>query len=485
MFEILTTEQTYEADRKTIEAGTAGDVLMENAGAAVVAEIVSRWTPRSVAVLCGPGNNGGDGFVIARLLRNAGWSVRLGLLCDAEKLTGDAALNAGRWDGAVERLSSALLVGADLIVDCLFGAGLARSIEGELAELVCAVNACGVPVIAVDVPSGVDGNSGEVRGVSIKADVTVTFCRPKPGHYLLPGRVLCGQVIVRDIGITDQTIRDIRPSLMRNEPGIWRAGIHWPGVDGHKYHRGHLLVVGGASMTGAGRLVARAARRAGAGLLTVVADPSALPVYAADSPGIMTAPIASLDDLLKDCRHNALIIGPGFGVGDETCSRIIPLLHYCRCTVLDADALTSFAEQPSTLFFAIQGPTVLTPHEGEFARLFPDIEGDKLSRARAAAKRSGATVLIKGADTVIAAPDGRAAINAIDAPWLATAGSGDVLAGIIGGLMAQGMEMFDAACMGAWLHARAGADLGPGLIAEDIPEHLPVFLGELWHALPK
>jgi len=485
MFEILTTEQMYEADRKTIEAGTAGDVLMENAGAAVVTEIVSRWTPRSVTVLCGPGNNGGDGFVVARLLRHAGWSVRLGLLCDAEKLTGDAALNAGRWDGAVERLSPALLVGADLIVDCLFGAGLARSIEGELAELVCAVNACGVPVIAVDVPSGVDGNGGEVRGVSIKADVTVTFCRPKPGHYLLPGRVLCGQLIVCDIGITDQTIRDIRPSLMRNEPGIWRAGIHWPGVDGHKYHRGHLLVVGGASMTGAGRLVARAARRAGAGLLTVVADPSALPVYAADSPGIMTAPIASLDDLLKDCRHNALIIGPGFGVGDETCSRIIPLLHYCRCTVLDADALTSFAEQPSTLFFAIQGPTVLTPHEGEFARLFPDIEGDKLSRARAAAKRSGATVLIKGADTVIAAPDGRAAINAIDAPWLATAGSGDVLAGIIGGLMAQGMEMFDAACMGAWLHARAGADLGPGLIAEDIPEHLPVLLGELWHALPK
>ncbi|SOB90005.1 NAD(P)H-hydrate dehydratase [Thalassospira xiamenensis] len=485
MFEILTTEQMYEADRKTIEAGTAGDVLMENAGAAVVAEIVSRWAPRSVTVLCGPGNNGGDGFVVARLLRHAGWSVRLGLLCDAEKLTGDAALNAGRWDGAVERLSPALLVGADLIVDCLFGAGLARSIEGELAELVCAVNACGVPVIAVDVPSGVDGNGGEVRGVSIKADVTVTFCRPKPGHYLLPGRVLCGQLIVCDIGITDQTIRDIRPSLMRNEPGIWRAGIHWPGVDGHKYHRGHLLVVGGASMTGAGRLVARAARRAGAGLLTVVADPSALPVYAADSPGIMTAPIAILDDLLKDCRHNALIIGPGFGVGDETCSRIIPLLHYCRCTVLDADALTSFAEQPSTLFFAIQGPTVLTPHEGEFARLFPDIEGDKLSRARAAAKRSGATVLIKGADTVIAAPDGRAAINAIDAPWLATAGSGDVLAGIIGGLMAQGMEMFDAACMGAWFHARAGADLGPGLIAEDIPEHLPVLLGELWHALPK
>lgn len=485
MFEVLTTEQMYEADRKTIEAGTSGDVLMENAGTAVVDEIVSRWTARSATVLCGPGNNGGDGFVIARLLRNAGWSVRLGLLGDVEKLTGDAALNAGRWDGAVERLSPALLVGVDLVIDCLFGAGLARPIDGDVANLVQAVNDSGLPIVAVDVPSGIDGNTGEVRGISIKANVTVTFCRPKPGHYLLPGRILCGQVIVRDIGIADQTIRDIRPMLVCNQPGVWQAGINWPGVDGHKYHRGHLLVVGGASMTGAGRLVARAARRAGAGLLTLVAEPASLSVYAADSPGLMTAPIATLDDLLKDCRHNALVIGPGFGVGAETCSRIITLLHYCRCTVLDADALTSFAEQPSTLFFAIQGPTVLTPHEGEFGRLFPDIEGDKLSRARVAAKRSGATVLIKGADTVIAAPDGRAAINTIDAPWLATAGSGDVLAGIIGGLMAQGMEMFDAACMGAWLHARAGVDIGPGLIAEDIPHHLPVLLGQLWRAVSK
>ncbi|OSQ48802.1 NAD(P)H-hydrate dehydratase [Thalassospira alkalitolerans] len=485
MLEILTTEQMYDADRKTIEAGTPGDVLMENAGTAVVDEITSRWSPRSATVLCGPGNNGGDGFVIARLLRNAGWSVRLGLLCDVDKLTGDAALNAKRWDGAVERLSPALLVGAELIVDCLFGAGLARVIDGEIADLVHTVNAGNVPLIAVDVPTGVDGNTGEIRGVAIKANLTVTFCRAKPGHYLLPGRVLCGELVIRDIGIADQTVRDIRPTLMRNDPACWRAGIHWPDLDGHKYHRGHLLAVGGATMTGATRLVARAARRVGAGLLTVVAEPAALPVYASDSPGIMTAPIANLDELLKDCRHNAVVIGPGFGIGDETRSRIIQLLHYCRCTVLDADALTSFSEQPSTLFFAIQGPTVLTPHEGEFARLFPDIEGDKLTRARAAAKRSGATVLIKGADTVIAAPDGRAAISVINAPWLATAGSGDVLSGIIGGLMAQGMDMFDAACMAVWLHARAGADIGPGLIAEDIPKHLPVLLGELWRSLPK
>lgn len=482
MFEILTTDQMYEADRRTIEGGISGDILMENAGRAVYEEIVRHWSPRAVSVLCGPGNNGGDGFVIARLLRDEGWSVRLGLLGDRESLRGDAAIHAARWDGPVERLSPALVVGADLIVDCIFGAGLARDITGDLAELVTAINSAICAVVSVDVPSGIDGNTGQVMGCGVKADLTVTFCRAKPGHYLLPGRLMCGELAIRDIGISDQTITELRPGCWRNDPALWRAGIHWPGVDGHKYHRGHLLAFGGAAMTGATRLVARAARRSGVGLLTIVADPAALPVYAADMPGNMTVPLTMLETLLNDCRHNAFVIGPGYGVGDNTRSLVLQLLHLCRSTVLDADALTSFAEDPSTLCFAIQGPTVLTPHEGEFARLFPDIAGDKLSRARAAAKRSGATVLIKGADTVIAAPDGRAAISATDAPWLATAGSGDVLAGIIAGLMAQGMEMFDAACMGVWLHGRSGTDIGPGLIAEDIPDHLPVILRELWLA---
>ncbi|WP_430475577.1 NAD(P)H-hydrate dehydratase [Thalassospira lucentensis] len=485
MFEILTTDQMYDADRLTIEGGVSGNILMQNAGRAVFEEIVRHWSPRSVSVLCGPGNNGGDGFVIAKLLRDEGWSVRLGLLGDIDALKGDAALHAARWDGATERLSPALVVGADLIVDCIFGAGLARDITGDLAELIETINSSMCAVVAVDVPSGVDGNSGMVRGCGVKADLTVTFCRAKPGHYLLPGRLMCGELSVRDIGISDKIISEIRPTCWRNDPVLWRAGIHWPGLDGHKYHRGHLLAFGGGSMTGATRLVARAARRSGVGLLTIVSDPAALPFYAADAPGNMTAPIGMLDALLKDCRHNAFVIGPGYGVGDGTKSLVIQLLHLCRATVLDADALTSFSEDPSTLCFAIQGPTVLTPHEGEFSRLFPDIEGDKLCRALAAAKRSGATVLIKGADTVIAAPDGRAAISAMEAPWLATAGSGDVLAGIIGGLMAQGMEMFDAACMGVWLHARCGTDIGPGLIAEDIPDHLPEILRELWLASRK
>ncbi|WP_417846594.1 NAD(P)H-hydrate dehydratase [Thalassospira povalilytica] len=485
MFEILTTNQMNEADRRTIDGGIAGDVLMENAGRAVYEEIVRHWSPRSVSVLCGPGNNGGDGFVIARLLREAGWSVRLGLMGDVAALKGDAAHHAARWEGASERLSPALVVGADLVVDCIFGAGLARDITDDIAVLVTTINSSTASVVSVDVPTGVDGNTGMIRGCAIKADLTVTFCRAKPGHYLLPGRLMCGELAIRDIGISDQIISEIRPNCWRNDPVLWRAGIHWPGLDGHKYHRGHLLAFGGAAMTGATRLVARAARRSGVGLLTVVSDPAVLPIYGADSPGVMTAPIGQIETLLNDCRHNAFVIGPGYGVGDDTRSLVLKLLHQCRSTVLDADALTSFADDPSTLCFAVQGPTVLTPHEGEFGRLFPDIEGDKLTRARAAAKRSGATVLIKGADTVIAAPDGRAAISAIEAPWLATAGSGDVLAGIICGLMAQGMEMFDAACMGVWLHGRCGADIGPGLIAEDIPDHLPVILRELWLASRK
>ena len=485
MFEILTTDQMYDADRKTIDGGIPGDVLMENAGRTVFEEIIRHWSPRSVSVLCGPGNNGGDGFVIARLLRDEGWSVRLGLLGEIEHLGGDAAFHAQKWDGATERLSPALVVGADLIVDCIFGAGLARDITGDVADLVASVNDSMSVVVSVDVPSGVDGNTGCIMGCAIKADLTVTFCRAKPGHYLLPGRQLCGELAIRDIGISDQVVLENRPTCWRNDPVLWRAGIRWPGLDGHKYHRGHLLAFGGTMMTGATRLVARAARRSGVGLLTIVSDASVLPVYAADAPGTMTASISGLEALLNDCRHNAFVVGPGYGVGDSTRSLVLQLLHLCRSTVLDADALTSFSDDPSTLCFAVQGPTVLTPHEGEFTRLFPDIDGDKLARARAAAKRSGATVLIKGADTVIAAPDGRAAISAVDAPWLATAGSGDVLAGMIAGLMAQGMEMFDAACMGVWLHGRSGTDIGPGLIAEDIPDHLPVILRELWLASRK
>lgn len=479
MLEILTTEQMYEADSLTIDAGISGCTLMENAGQAVFREIQDRWSPRTVIVLCGPGNNGGDGFVVARLLREAGWSVRLGLMGNRDALKGDAAYHADQWNGVVERLSPALLIGAELIVDAIFGAGLSRDVSDELAKLISAVNDHLAPVVSIDIPTGIDGNSGAIRGVGVNADVTVTFCRAKPGHYLLPGRILCGQLAIREIGISSLSVSQLGPTCWQNDPALWRAGICWPKTDGHKYHRGHLLAFGGREMTGATRLVARAARRTGTGLMTIVAESSAIPIYAMDAPGVITAPLSHLDSLLDDCRHNALVIGPGFGVGDDLRRLVVRLLHCCRATVLDADAITSFREEPSTLFFAIQGPTVLTPHQGEFSRLFPDLKGNKLVCAQDAAKRSGAVIVLKGADTVIAAPDGRAAISTINAPWLATGGSGDVLSGMIGGLLAQGMDVFDAACMAVWLHASIGAQFGPGLISEDIPEMIPSHLSKL------
>jgi NAD(P)H-hydrate epimerase len=480
MSEILTIAQMYEADKRTIENGLAGEALMENAGQAVVDAILQRFSPCSVSVLCGPGNNGGDGFVIARLLRAQGWNVRLGLFGQLADLTGDAALNAEKWQGVAELLSPALLVGADLIVDCIFGAGLSRDITGDMAELVHAVNDSNVRVVAVDMPSGIDGVSGAVRGVAIEADLTVTFCRPKPGHYLLPGREMCGERVVADIGISDKTVASLHPDIFINDPRFWARHIPWPGIAGHKYNRGHVLALGGAQTTGATRLAARAARRAGAGLLTVLAEPAVLPLYAQDAPGVMVAPIARFEDLMQDCRHNGVLIGPGAGVGDDTRKRVVHALHCARACVLDADALTSFADEPSTLFFAVQGPTVMTPHEGEFGRLFADMTGDKVTRARAAAKRSGAVIVLKGADTVVAAPDGRVTINDVFAPWLATAGSGDVLAGIVIGLLAQGMPAFEATSMAVWLHGQAGHNFGPGLIAEDIPDALPVLLAKLW-----
>jgi NAD(P)H-hydrate epimerase len=484
MSEILTIAQMYEADKRTIENGLAGAVLMENAGQAVVDAILPRFRPCAVSVLCGPGNNGGDGFVIARLLRAQGWNVRLGLLGNVTDLTGDAALNAEKWQGMVELLSPALIVGADLIVDCIFGAGLSRDITGDIAQLVQVVNDSPASVVAVDMPSGVDGASGAVRGVAIDADLTVTFCRAKPGHYLLPGRGMCGERIVADIGISDETVASLHPDMFVNNPDLWAGHIPWPGISGHKYNRGHVLALGGAQTTGAIRLASRAARRAGVGLLTVLAEPAALPLYAQDAPGVMVAPIARFEDLMQDCRHNGVLVGPGAGVGDDTRRRVVYALHCARACVLDADALTSFADEPSTLFFAIQGPTVMTPHEGEFSRLFADMTGDKVVRARAAAKRSGAVIVLKGADTVVAAPDGRVAINDVFAPWLATAGSGDVLAGIIIGLLAQGMPAFEAASMAVWVHGQSGYEFGPGLIAEDIPDALPALLSQLWRGVP-
>ncbi|MBK8175832.1 MAG: NAD(P)H-hydrate dehydratase [Rhodospirillales bacterium] len=475
---LLTVAEMYRADSAAVAAGVPSLALMEAAGAAIVREIRRRWRPRPVTVLCGPGNNGGDGFVAARLLAGQGWPVRLCLLGDVSTLRGDAAVNAARWAFAVHPLDDARLEGEPLIVDALFGAGLSRAPDGPVASLIDAINRQGLDCIGVDVPSGVHGDTGAVLGTALTCRLTVTFFRRKPGHLLLPGRERAGEVIVADISIPAKVLDDIRPTVFANAPALWLERLPRPGAEAHKYTRGHALIAAGTEMSGAARLAADAARRIGAGLVSVAAHPDARGIIAAGSPGTIVATVsdeAAFDALLADPRRNTVLLGPGAGASEQTRRRVLAALVAGKSCVFDADALTSFRDAPRVLFDAIASPCVLTPHEGEFARLFR-FEGDKLTRARAAAAACGAVVVLKGADTVIADPGGRAAINEGAPPELATAGSGDVLAGMVAGLLAQGLLPFDAACAAAWIHGRAAAAFGAGLIAEDVIGAIPQVL---------
>jgi hydroxyethylthiazole kinase-like uncharacterized protein yjeF len=487
--ELLTPEEMGEADRRTIAAGTRGYLLMERAGEAVAAT-AGRLVPLGsrIAILCGPGNNGGDGFIAARVLSAAGYRVSVFLLGSRENLKGDASLAARAWSGPVEKIRRDFASGVDLIIDALFGAGLDRPIEGEAGMAVDGANESAVPILAVDLPSGIDGRSGAILGRAIMAKETVTFFRRKPGHLLMPGRLLCGPILVADIGLDAASLKAIRPKAFHNLPTLWLPALPTPRLDGHKYDRGHAVVVSGPpARTGAARLAARAALRVGAGLVTVASPPDALPVNSAQLTAIMLAPMEGPDglaEILADRRHNAIILGPALGIGEPTLAMVDAALASGSAAVLDADALTSFAEVPDPLFALIKGrkaPTVLTPHDGEFARLFRDLaeHPSKLDRAREAAVRSGATVILKGPDTVVAMPDGRAAIADNAPAYLATAGSGDVLAGLVGGLLAQGMPPFEAAAAAVWLHGAAARTVGRGLIAEDLAEALPSVFTEL------
>ena len=476
MIELLANAEMAQADRLAIEGGVAGITLMENAGRAVADAVAARATPGgTIAIIAGPGNNGGDGFVAGRLLAARAFTVRLALLGVRAKLKGDAA----------EPASPGMLDGADLVVDALFGAGLDRPVTGAAAEMIAAMNGSGAPVVAVDLPSGINGTTGAVMGNAVTAVESVTFFRRKPGHVLLPGRLHCGRVQLADIGIPTQVLERVRPQTFLNRPALWQACFPVPRIDGHKYARGHAVVVsGGASYTGAARLAARAALRAGAGLVTIASPREALAVNAAASLAVMVRPVDGPGELaafLSDRRLNALVLGPGGGVGQAMRDLVAAGLEGSRAVVLDADALTSFADDAQTLCAMLSGqnrPAVLTPHAGEFARLFkndPEILGktSKIDMARAAAARTNAVVLLKGPDTVVAAPDGRVSVNDNAPPWLATAGAGDVLAGFIAGLLAQGMPDFEAAAAAAWVHGEAAAHVGPGLIAEDLPEAVP------------
>jgi hydroxyethylthiazole kinase-like uncharacterized protein yjeF len=506
--EVLSPAEMSVADRLTIAAGPVDGIgLMRRAGEAVAAEILARYPSAAhVHVLCGPGNNGGDGYVVARILAGSGVGTTI-WSSGAPRPKSDAALAAAECPIKPLPLSGFNAEAGSIVVDALFGAGLSKPLSGDAVKAVDTVTTLRLPVVAVDLPSGVSGASGKILGRAFRAEVTVTFARKKPGHLLLPGRGQCGEIVLADIGIGDGIIAQLTVSTFENVPDLWLQEFPVPAVDAHKYKRGHVGVFsGGPSATGAARLSALAAARSGAGAVTVLSPANAMQVNAAHLTSIMLREAGSLEEVqefLTARRPEALVFGPGLGprpkVGDFALQLIKALAEGARgeanashasAIVLDADAITSLAHQPQALFEAARQPNapalVITPHDGEFGRLFPDIAGDKslskLAKGRAAAARANAVIVYKGADTVIAAPDGKAAINSNGAPWLATAGSGDVLSGIVAGLLAQGMPPFEGTCAAVWLHAEAGSRFGPGLIAEDLPLALVPVLRELFDA---
>lgn len=477
--QVMTVSEMRSADAAAVAAGAPATTLMERAGKGAAEAIRARWSRRPVVIWCGPGDNGGDGYVIARHLKRRGWPVRVEAL--ASPASASCRWAAERWRGEVHPLNPAVSPG-ELYVDALFGAGLSRPLEGPAEELAHAARGLSPRIVAIDTPSGVHGDTGEpLGGEAFAAALTVTFHRRKPAHVLARGRTACGEVEVVDIGLSETGAGD----LVENDPSLWGARFPWPSNAAHKHARGRLVVVSGeAWSTGAARLSARAGLRIGAGVVTLLSPPGALAVNAAHLEAVMLAPFETDADLavLAD-RAAAAMIGPAAGVGEATMRNLTALAGTGAALVVDADALTSFTHAPDELFARLDRDDVMTPHAGEFERLFPGLlkrSPERIAAAREAARLAGAIVLLKGPDTVIAAPDGRTAVNLNGSPWLATAGSGDVLAGFIAGLAAQGMDSFDAACAGAWIHAECAAAHGPGLIAEDLPGLAPMVLKRLW-----
>ena len=481
---LITAEESRQSDQATIAAGIKGETLMENAGKAVSALITQEYKPVNTLVVCGTGNNGGDGFVVARMLKEQNWNVKVAIVGDVQKISGDSKLAKSKWDAAGGESSvfsqDMLRSSCQLVVDAILGTGLSRAIDGDARDVITAISASGIPVVAIDIASGINADNGTIMGVAIRAAHTVTFVRPKPGHVLLPGKAHTGQLSVYDIGITTPKITT---HFYLNGPDVWKNRFPFPNAESYKYTRGHSVVVGGGmSMTGAARLAAIAALRSGSGLVSIASQPDALPIYAMTMLSVMVKAIENLSQLstlLEDKRITSVLIGPGGGVSEQIREQTLLILKEKKPCVIDADAISAFAASPKQLFAAIEGPVVLTPHEGEFTRLFP-VSGTKPQRAREAAKQSGAVIVLKGNDTVIASPDGRVAINANAPVWLATAGSGDVLAGIITGLLAQGMPAFEAAACAVWIHGEAANHFGPGLIAEDLAGAMPSVIRQLW-----
>jgi hydroxyethylthiazole kinase-like uncharacterized protein yjeF len=489
VLELLTNDEMIRAEKLAMDGGTSSLVMMENAGNGVAEDVVKRFARGSkVVILCGPGRNGGDGFVAARRLRERGYHIRLALMGEQGKLPSECQEMARRWDETIEPMTPQCVDGAQVIVDAIFGAGLRDEVRELPAQMIGEVTKRNLPVVAVDMPTGIDATSGQILGTAFKAVSTVSFFRRKTGQVLLPGRLHCGAVTAVDIGIPATVMKDVGPRAFSNQPDLWLKYFPRMKIDGHKYDRGHAVVVSGEmERTGAARMAARAAIRIGAGVVSLATTKAAFYINAAQLTSIMVDAFegaGGLADLLSDERIRAVLIGPGAGISDETQQNVAAVLSSGASVVIDADGLSAFEGNAPALFDQIKfraAPVIITPHDGEFARLFPDVlqNPSKLERARLAAEMSGAVVVLKGPDTVIAAPNGVAGLVENAPPWLATAGSGDVLAGMITGLLAQGMEALDAAMAGVWMHGDVARIIGPGMISEDMSDVVPQVLLDL------
>lgn len=480
---LLTAKDIYAADQAAAQRGTTPFALMERAGQSLTHALLQRYPRSKVLVICGPGNNGGDGFVVARLLAERGWQVTVSTENGSAPSKGPAAKQAQRWTKplvAFESLTTAVLQQYDLLIDAGFGVGLSRPLTAAWQDCIIRLRESQRPIIAIDLPTGLADDGRCWVEPPVQAQLTLTLFRKKLAHVLAPGRHYCGEVLVCDLGL-DASYLPQPPVFYENGPGLW--SLYWqqtrPQATTHKYQRGHVLVFGGPQLPGAACLAALAAARSGAGMVTLLTDKQTWPVYAAQMRAIMVRclePAHGLEPWLADPKNNTWVLGPGAISVAELSTYIKQLLAAKKPCVLDAEALSVMASQWPEFQSELGPHCVLTPHEGEFWRLFPHLAQDtiqtRLQRVQQAARESQATIVLKGAETLIAAPDGRVIINHVASPYLATAGSGDVLSGIIATFLAQDVPALIAAAMAVWLHGRAGEIAGVGLMADDLPQAL-------------
>ncbi len=480
---LLNKETAYLIDKMAVDEGVSLSDLMETAGKRSAEIIINEIVPKiknfnkKIYVICGPGNNGGDGFVVARYLKEEGISIRILSLNSEKELNNVVMQKLKDLDTELENIGEISFSEADVVVDAIFGVGINRPVNKNYVKVFREINKESKLIVSLDIPSGVDTDTGLLMPEAIKADHTITFVYPKLGHYLLPAKKYVGNIHVVDIGIPINVNSKIENGYMfhLNSPDYWISDFKWPAEDDHKYKRGHVLVQSGPeSSTGAARLAAISALRIGAGAVTLSSSREALNVNATHLTSVMIKEINNSEEFfnfLDQKKINSLIIGPGCGVNQFTKELTLNALNYKISLILDADAISSFEEESVDFIKALEyskADVIITPHEGEFNKIFGNLKGSKIERTKSAAIKSKSTVILKGNDTVIASPDGEVIISDKTSPFLATAGSGDVLSGICGGLTAQGMKSFKAACAAQWIHSSIGLIAGPGLIAEDM-----------------